>query len=469
MNCGWINRVGLTWILVVGVAAVARCYADSGLTYRFQDHSEAYYNVKIVADTPDAVETRAGCIAYQIKSVDSTNGQILLGYSSRLKLTSKPKPGTTNGGPMFPPRFGRPMFTFGARGVPEIMIDNKGNVIRNNRNGDSDQLPYLLGLTWQLILEPLPSADETSWKQDEPVEIYESNSGQGWGPMFARSADDGVSHAAHQTITFTRGAADATTVTVQREITLATEEKVGNSPMESVNGTGQFVFDTAAGLVKSLDMTETVELNTQNVTVRVPITVTARLMTPDEVTQYKAAEAAEQTKLKARNAQAQADFQSHNADEVSELPSGLVKTEMVGGNGGGPYMKVDKDQMPLLGFRIEIGSWDGHDCIGHADPIFERPTDGPANSPNICLARHGYVVGGLILNKSNQVDGMRVIFVKQTPTGVDANDRYLSPWYGIEDEANAVVLAGKGERIVGVFGREGLNADALGLIYVAGQ
>jgi hypothetical protein len=82
------------------------------------------------------------------------------------------------------------------------------------------------------------------------------------------------------------------------------------------------------------------------------------------------------------------------------------------------------------------------------------------------------VVGGLVVNTQKEhVKGpgaIQVIFMKIDPANPNkllTSDQYRSIWYGtIEKTTPKVALGGKGEVVVGIFGRQGLNTDAIGLI-----
>jgi hypothetical protein len=58
--------------------------------------------------------------------------------------------------------------------------------------------------------------------------------------------------------------------------------------------------------------------------------------------------------------------------------------------------------------------------------------------------------------------------MKLTDGGINTNDSYLSPWFGDADGADQVQLAGHGELVIGTFGRQGLNMDAIGLVVEPG-
>lgn len=153
----------------------------------------------------------------------------------------------------------------------------------------------------------------------------------------------------------------------------------------------------------------------------------------------------------------------------SELPEGAVETDMVGGRGGAPFVHVDPSGggNPVIGFRYSMGHWQGRPILRTLDPIFqgESPPSDDARYTTI-LAHDGYIVGGLVVDTDGVAGvAVRVGFIKMTDGRLDLNDHYLSDWIGGEPSRITVTkLAGRGERVLGTFGRKGLNLDAVGLV-----
>jgi hypothetical protein len=158
------------------------------------------------------------------------------------------------------------------------------------------------------------------------------------------------------------------------------------------------------------------------------------------------------------------------ADQI-DLPFGTKRTDFVGSSdGGGPFVKAGNGTRPVIGLRLRMGSWDNHKMIGRVEPLYDKPEDTPAADGNpfgretLILAKDGYVVGGLWMNGPDGADALRVIFMKKTATGVDTKDAYVSPWFGQTIGPDRIKLGCTGQLIVGVYGRQGLNTDALGLV-----
>jgi hypothetical protein len=141
---------------------------------------------------------------------------------------------------------------------------------------------------------------------------------------------------------------------------------------------------------------------------------------------------------------------------------------MVGGNRGNPYVRVDKNRRPVIGFAIKTGERSDHDTIQRCDPIYEVNGEERPSDVLVCVGREGYVVSGIVVNKREGADGLQIIFAKKTEGGVDTNDSYSSEWFGDDEGSDQTQLAGHGEKVIGTIGRQGENNDAMGLVIDSG-
>ncbi len=212
-------------------------------------------------------------------------------------------------------------------GGAEIMIDPAGNVIRTTHVQENSNLPYLLGADRDLLIQPLSDENETTWKQKRVISIFdkkpEQRSNQ-WPPPppWARQQQqptDGTVRTAHEAVTFTITSQDATQAKIQRKYELTSDEKVGDNPTLKETGEGEIVFDKARGLITSIDWKMNIEVNQKNITARIPVTVTARLLKPQEVAKAKA-------DREAALAKAKDDAEKHRTEEeLREKFSNLPK------------------------------------------------------------------------------------------------------------------------------------------------
>jgi prepilin-type processing-associated H-X9-DG protein len=142
------------------------------------------------------------------------------------------------------------------------------------------------------------------------------------------------------------------------------------------------------------------------------------------------------------------------------------KTQQLGGNGGGPFVRASPDGKPLLGVRYTIGSWGGRPVLSRVDPLFDRSEK---LTDKTVLARDGYVVGGMnVKTYGINVEAVQLIFVRMNAGKINAADQYTSDWLGSDKpDATLTKLAGNGETVVGIFGRQGMNTDAIGLVILS--
>lgn len=139
------------------------------------------------------------------------------------------------------------------------------------------------------------------------------------------------------------------------------------------------------------------------------------------------------------------------------------RSALAGGLGGSPFERFDRQQRPVLGFRWRLGEWDNEQVVAKIEPLFERSP--LAN--DVVMAKEGYQVGGVLVESGEFVNAVRVIFVRTRVGELDTDDTYLSDWIGASTNAAPHQLGGDGRIVVGVFGRQGIVTDALGLLFAA--
>ena len=336
-------------------------------------------------------------------------------------------------------------------------------MIRSNRADDASQLPHLLGFTWQLLLQPLAEDGAPTWKTQRTIALYTKTEQKRWLPPapWERQADDRVDRSAHETITYTLGRANGWVLPVQRDYDLSTDEKAGTAPVLRQSGTGQFLFDTQSGLIQSLDMKLTIEVNQENVTIKIPVTVSARMLAPQELAKLKAKREADFAAVKVQAAQ--------SAAVREENEQGLavsVRTAEVGGllgaQGGSPFARA-KENAQVIGFRYSLSNWAGEGVLRDFEPLYEKPAS-KAEGKIDEVAKDGYVVAGMIVAHAQYPNAVQVIYARMKDGKVDIATTYQSKWLGVPKGSSRTQLAGKGERVVGTFGRRGLNINTIGLM-----
>lgn len=165
--------------------------------------------------------------------------------------------------------------------------------------------------------------------------------------------------------------------------------------------------------------------------------------------------------------------------------AGAGRTGLLGGEGGNGFTRSDPAGRPVVGFRYSFGQWGGRQVMRQLDPLYEVPAAVPAGNAGgnaagnaaarrlaagqpvvkTVVARPGYVVGGLIVD-ADEVNAVavRVIFVGFKDGRPDPKATYTTDWIGIPSGKHQGQLAGKGEKIIGTWGRQGLNLNAVGLV-----
>ena len=91
-------------------------------------------------------------------------------------------------------------------------------------------------------------------------------------------------------------------------------------------------------------------------------------------------------------------------------------------------------------------------------PAVSVPYPTPQSAPDVLIDANGKAL------RSSRSNAMRIIFMRRTGSGLDVKDTYESDWLGYTGAGTKHVLAGKGERVIGTFGRQGMNLNKLGLI-----
>jgi hypothetical protein len=132
-------------------------------------------------------------------------------------------------------------------------------------------------------------------------------------------------------------------------------------------------------------------------------------------------------------------------------------TELVGGNGGATFSSDGTG--PLLGIHWTPGEWDGEQCLGQVEGLYDRQS-----GENVVAAKDGYAVGAVKVEAGHFVDALQVVFMRIGDDGrLDPSDSYTSDWIGFHSDKPSVTLGGTGAIVLGFCGRGTAVVDALGL------
>lgn len=154
----------------------------------------------------------------------------------------------------------------------------------------------------------------------------------------------------------------------------------------------------------------------------------------------------------------------------------LKKSGTVGGRGGGNFETIPVQPSLLVGFEYTTSTlYGGHLTIKSLRPIF-CGRDGesigkwhgvPHGKVQRIKAKNGYVVAGVVAKSGHRVDGMRVNFVQIKKGRVMREETYQSEWIGGRGGGAETQCASDGHPVVGIYGRQGRDLDALGFVLLA--
>lgn len=256
--------------------------ASPDLHYQFKPGSNYVYAVSITATEPKYIATSTGNLTYSIKAANQDG--ITLTAKGSVSTQRKAKEGTS--GSMRPPSFGDGVlriggFRFGSLGsmggpfgAPpnELQIDATGRVLRET--GEA-QLPQAFGALSRLVIEQLPPKGKTTLEHATDCVLLTEEK-QFRTPMTYTLKE--VRLPAKEKSSYTVGKAIGDLVAVKKAYELKTFATVGGQPKFEIKGEGTNTFDVKAGLFRELLFTGSILEQSENVTVRVPISMTVKLL-----------------------------------------------------------------------------------------------------------------------------------------------------------------------------------------------
>ena len=159
----------------------------------------------------------------------------------------------------------------------------------------------------------------------------------------------------------------------------------------------------------------------------------------------------------------------------ARVHSDLVqRSRTIGGDKGNVFAIIRENGALLTGFAFHVGEYEGNKVVQGIQPIFttvEGKVRGPMLGTPVGLeiaveAREGYAVAGLTGKGGHVLDGLEVSFmrIKDSRIALDPADSYASDWIGGPGGEAEAQLGGDGRPVVGIFGRAGVNLDALGVV-----
>ncbi len=176
-------------------------------------------------------------------------------------------------------------------GVTEIEMDSAGRILHA---APDKSLPYLLGDLGLFFIEPLPPDNRPTWETKASFNIQKSSGGSGMpfgprirppSPFGPRAQRPTPAQPGNQTTTiiparertvYTREEGGGDRITIHKRYELTTEGS--GAPSLSLIGEGPITFDTKNGMPLAIDFKATLTVDSGTVTVRLPITVQAKLL-----------------------------------------------------------------------------------------------------------------------------------------------------------------------------------------------
>ncbi len=273
---------------------------ENALRYHPKAGESYLYAVKIETTEADYTETMSGNATYTCRAAD--DNIVLTCIGGLVPSRRSTQGGARASAPFVPLRafgFGAMGFRRPFAGPNEIKIDGQGHLL--STSGETP-LPRALGDLSQLIVETLP-ADGKTWEVRNGcvVVLQEQNptpalpfsmggsiqppppsEGGGWGrSYFARTEKRNLP--ASETLSYTLGPTNGDVVRIDKHYTLQTNERSSGNPTLQLTGDGSVDFDRKLGMPRTMELKLTlVEQPDRTTTIRIPVTVTYRLLEGDE-------------------------------------------------------------------------------------------------------------------------------------------------------------------------------------------
>jgi hypothetical protein len=448
------RRIG-TWGLFLGILAAASARA-ADLQYRFKSGERVVYEIGVRVELPDQSTTTSSYLALRPTSVNAEEMKFIYAAAPFRREDAN---GVSSSSPSaLAPVFrdfvdyAQSKLTVGVRGVAPA--DDKMLSEEAILGGSKWEI-------WQAVFPPLPPAGKDAWATDRQMHVFhdELRAGRnGAGPERMR-----VEFPVEEKDSYSVVGAHGTMVTVNRTYDMSSLQKQGDVPVFYLRGDGTIDFDAGAGRVTAVRWRMVEYYNSKNLSVKVPITVVAKLLSSAEAAdlQKQAVQAGAENAARIKEMQEQARGE---ANTIHNMLPGMVATVLAGtSRGGGEFTTARADRKPVLGFRLETSNFGGQPCFRTIQPLYEPPVPGERPQGTVVMAKEGYAVGAVTAAYGDYPGGLRITFMKILPKGLDVHDTYQSDWYGTQ-MPNTIELGGNGGFVYGTCGHQGLNCDCLGLV-----
>jgi len=414
-----VRRVGgfsLFLFLLAALPCTAQTRAAE-LQYRFKPGDKVVYEIGVHVEFPTHTKTTSSYLVLRGRSADASTGKMTLLYGWSLFRTQTDQNTMASSFDSLAPMFKDPP---GDGNSKSLVIDPLGGLVDaagTAAAANDAQLDAAVGPAWQAVLPPLPSGGQRTWETHQQLHfVRELDTRENGRP--GTHVKTRVISPADERVSYDVVATRDNLLTIQRKYEMVSLEKVGDTPEFGVSGTGTFEFDSDRGLVTSLKWDLAQFFNSANVSVKVPITVVAKLLAPAELVDIQK----QMADAQARQAEAAAAAE-REAHMVHNVPAGMFATRVAGTHtGGGPFTTANDQRKPVIGFRLETGSFGSRPCFRSFQPLYERPLDldqvnAAQGNQRIVIAKEGYAVGGVTIVANEFFNAIRVTFMKKNRDG----------------------------------------------------
>jgi hypothetical protein len=263
------------------------------LHYDWRKDQTYVYRVRIIGERGNDTENRTGDVTYKVKSTQLDEIQLAMTSNMKYEAMMTP-PGLV----VLPGRHVR--FFSNADGKREVTIrlDPNGRLLESK--GEAP-LPYLLGDLSELVVEPLPEAEQATWTvaADPGLAVV------GLEYPFWRFSRPGFREgvpAAEKTV-YTVVEASGNLITIGKHYEMTSAATLAGKPRIEAAGDGKLKFDTERRAFASLDFDIHVTVRDANKTEVTPLHLSYRLLSDKDVAE--AAEEARRAKEEADKAKAE--------------------------------------------------------------------------------------------------------------------------------------------------------------------
>ncbi|QDT89698.1 HEAT repeat domain-containing protein [Gimesia algae] len=272
--------------LLFTAPAVSLAAEPLRLKYNWEKGQQYAYRVKIEVSMEEYAETLSGVEQYDVTESDADS--ISVRCTGSLNSVTKRKSRRILIPPMrmqlHSPFAGLSGNFSGAFEQHEIKLNRFGEI---DTVKGSSLLPYLLGHLSQINLIPLSPEGERSWSESEKSKISVISSDRFSSPLRGSNVEKTLG--AKKTTDYKIVNQEGDLVTVEVKYSYQTVSMIEDSgPEVELSGDGTVQFDQKQGCIKNLALNYKLIKRSENITQKIPITVSSTLLSADELAKLRA-------------------------------------------------------------------------------------------------------------------------------------------------------------------------------------